>query len=284
MVQTLRKRGKYVIGIGVKHTTSQNLASECDQYIHYEELLPTQILSSIDIDGLIDTALNDLLKSETKVRASILKQRMDELSNGAFIESPESNGSFRKFLERFPEKLTVIQEETTLFVIRASHAPEIIAPTQTRQLHQRYRSELKKRRLRVVPSTDRLKILNDIIRIYRTDADFIWKQLVETLFQHYSKNGTHLSKNLINDTMLVARRAEILQTQKGRSLASATLSLNLPDEKPLRQAIILCDVAYLKEIIDLAEPFEIDEASLALYESPQRAAYLQTIIRSYELR
>ncbi|PJF20204.1 MAG: NYN domain-containing protein, partial [Phototrophicales bacterium] len=33
LVQTLRKRGKYVIGAGLKHTASRSFVNLCDEYI-----------------------------------------------------------------------------------------------------------------------------------------------------------------------------------------------------------------------------------------------------------
>ena len=122
MVQTLRKRGKQVIGIGVRHTASKNLASQCDKYFHYEEFLPTPTLSSEDIVTLLKGALNGLFENESKVRASILKQRMNELSNGTFIKTPTGEGNFRKFLQNYPEHLKVVHEDTTTFVTPASRS------------------------------------------------------------------------------------------------------------------------------------------------------------------
>lgn len=280
MVQTLRKRGKFVYGIGVRHTASQNLASECDKYFYYEELLPTRSLSGDDIEDLLTTALNDLLQSESRVRASILKQRMDDLSNGAFVESPQSEGSFRKFLEKYPHILSVEQEETTIFAARPNNSASLPSKNQARPLFQRYRSELKKKRLRVVPSHERFKILRDMIRICRSTAEIRWKELVETLWDDYQTNGVNTSKNLINDTMLVARRAEILQTQRGKSLATAVLSLNLPPEKPLKAAVVMCDIAYLREIVSLSEQFDAEAAAMALYDSDDKKRYIEYIVHS----
>jgi hypothetical protein len=36
-----------------------------------------------------------------------------------------------------------------------------------------------------------------------------------------------------------------------------------------------CDAVYLREILALTEPFDIQEASLALYDSPKYVKYLQ---------
>jgi uncharacterized LabA/DUF88 family protein len=42
LVQGLRRRGKKVIGVGVKHTASQSLMDLCDHYLFYEEIIRAQ--------------------------------------------------------------------------------------------------------------------------------------------------------------------------------------------------------------------------------------------------
>ena len=100
LVQALRKRGKQVIGLGVRHTTSQSFASLCDQYIYYEEIVPTPQLSETEVEALLNNSLQQLLNTEEHVRASVLKQHMSDSSKGAFDKSHHAEGSFRKFLER----------------------------------------------------------------------------------------------------------------------------------------------------------------------------------------
>jgi len=74
LVQSLRKRGKYVIGIGVKHTTSRSLVGLCDEYIYYEDLVPVPKLTETGVQDLLQKAMASLLvDGKTRVRASILK-------------------------------------------------------------------------------------------------------------------------------------------------------------------------------------------------------------------
>jgi len=42
LVQGLRRRGKEVIGLGVKHTASQSLMDLCDHYLFYEDIIRAQ--------------------------------------------------------------------------------------------------------------------------------------------------------------------------------------------------------------------------------------------------
>ena len=61
LVESLRKRGKYVIGFGVKHTASRSFVSLCDEYVFYEELVPVPDLTENDIRKLLQKAMAALL-------------------------------------------------------------------------------------------------------------------------------------------------------------------------------------------------------------------------------
>ncbi|MBP6804589.1 MAG: NYN domain-containing protein, partial [Chloroflexi bacterium] len=119
LVQSLRKRGKRVVGVGVKHTASRSFVGLCDEYLFYEDLLPTPGLTDDEVDGLLARALEDLLDDDTeRVRASVLKQRMVELSKGAFSQTHFGNGSFSKFLARYPQLVIIEREDTTTYIRR----------------------------------------------------------------------------------------------------------------------------------------------------------------------
>jgi len=50
LVQTLRKRGRVVIGVGFRHTASRSLVHLCDDYVYYEDLLPSHITPKLPAD------------------------------------------------------------------------------------------------------------------------------------------------------------------------------------------------------------------------------------------
>lgn len=138
LVQTLRKRGKRVIGVGVKHTASRSFVGLCDEYLFYEDLLPTPDLTVEQVEQLLVKALDQLLENDNgRVRASILKQRMVELSNGMFDQSHFGNGSFSKFLARYPHLVMIEREDTTAYIRRLQQEQN------TAVLHELYRSGLK---------------------------------------------------------------------------------------------------------------------------------------------
>lgn len=275
LVQSLRKRGKKVIGVGIKHTTSSSLVELCDQYFYYEDLIPTADLSQSDLEDLLVKARDDLLQNKKQVRASRLKQHMIDLSNGAFNKSAYEEGSFSKFLQQYPHLIRLRQDKTTTYVTQ----PPLIK--NEKQLHLRYRSALKKQRLRIVPATQRFIILKDLLNLLHDKQDMLWREaLAELSSRNAEKNGFGISKNMINSVMLVARQGRVIRTRKGRSLSTAPVYLAISGEKVFQQAVIRSDSAYLEAILNLPEPFVLEEAAIALYDNESYVPYLRRILQS----
>ena len=277
LVQALRKRGKRVIGLGVRHTTSQSLADLCDQYIYYEEIVPTPQMTDVQVQELLDSSLRQLLANEERVRASVLKQHMSDSSNGAFDKSSHAEGSFRKFLGKYPELVTVEQVETTIYA-RRPEQPE----KQPTPLHVRYRRELKKQRLRVVKREARFTILKDVIRHLNTTEQVRWRELIDTLADEYKDAEKKISKNAINAVLLLARQAQVIHTLKDKSLSTAPVLLEVKGPKAHQESIMRCDAVYVKVILEMAEEFDEAEAAVALYYEPKYAHYLKTLIKNFD--
>lgn len=233
-------------------------------------------LTSDEALSLLQAAMSELLVDHSRVRASLLKQRMQELSNGAFDEERLGHDSFREFLAHYPEQIQVQQKGTTLLV----HRPEnYIEPD---QLHLLYRSTLKKRGLRVVPSEIRLQILKDTITLLKHYPKLEWRQLVDHLVAYYVRNGREdISKSFVNDVLRVARRAMVVGVDNGRSLAKAPVYLRINGQRIFQDAVIRCDVTYLREIQSMADSFDLEQASVALYESVGHARYLKVLLSRY---
>ncbi len=279
LAQALRKRDKTVIGIGVRHATSATFASLCDQYLYYEDIIPTSTLDANQVEKLLAKSLTTLENEMGRVRASVLKQRMNELSNGAFSNSRFAEGSFRKFLEQYPYLAHIQQEDTTTYVtttaVKADPRPSIPS-----QRHQAYRTALKKEKLRVIPVPARLLLLKEIVHLLQKQ-DYQWRALINLVVDIFQKRGRdEISKNLTNAALILAREAGIIDIHKVNSLATSSVSLTLSGDNLFQRAVVLCDRTYLAKILALPEPFDIREASLALYDTPRYAAYLQRILPS----
>lgn len=274
LVQTLRKRGKTVIGIGVRHTTSASLAELCDQYIYYEDLLRLDALAEPELEPLLVAARDALLRERERVPASQFKQQLLSLDNGAFSQSSYAEGSFSKLLRRYPHLLAVIQEGTTTYVAMPA-APQVDTP-----LHLQYRTALKKQRLRVVPPVERFAILRETINALCEDRSWVWGELAGAVTEKLASGPDSCSKTQANALLLVAREAGVLRTSKGRSLPSAPVHLQLDGDHHFQEAVIRCDRTYLQAILSLTLPFDLEETAVALYDSPAYAPYLGRLARS----
>jgi hypothetical protein len=233
-------------------------------------------LSSEEALTLLQAAISELLIDQSRVRASLLKQRMQELSNGTFDEGRLGYDTYREFLAHYPDLIQVQQKGTTLLVHRPKNHIE------PEQLHLLYRSSLKKRGLRVVPSEIRLQILKDMITLLEHHPKLEWRQLVNQLVAYYVRIGREdISKSYVNDVLRVARRAMVVGVDNGKSLAKAPVYLRINGQRAFQDAVIRCDVTYLKEIQNLADPFDLEQASVALYESVDHTRYLKVLLSRF---
>ncbi len=233
-------------------------------------------LSEAEAGALIGQALDELLVDQPRVRASLLKQKMQQMSSGAFDEGALGADSFRQFLERYPAVVDIRQRGTTLMVERPE---DFVQPD---ELHLLYRSALKKRGLRVVPSEVRLVVLKDLIGLLSHRDQLQWRQIVDRLAAYYEGAGrADISKSYVNDVMRLARRANVLSVRNGNSLAKAPVSLRLSGDRLFQESVIKCDATYLQEILALDNAFDLEQASIALYESPGQTRYLQVVVNRY---
>jgi uncharacterized LabA/DUF88 family protein len=277
LVQSLRKRGKCVIGVGIKHTTSSSLVELCDQYIFYEDLIPLTDLSQANVEELLALARDDLLQNKKQARASLLKQKMMNLSKGTFDRSAYPESSFRKFLQQYPEIVQLRQEGSTTYIAYP-------LPSQSEKpLHLRYRSALKKQRVRIIPAHQRFIVLKDLIHLLSEDRQLLWREVLSALAANYENNSDNgISKNMINAVMLVSRQANVIRTLKGRSLSTAPVLLGIKEGRIFQQAVIRIDGTYLQAIQDLPDPFDLSEATLALYDSTSYMPYLGRVFNSLD--
>ncbi|MGW8318188.1 MAG: NYN domain-containing protein [Candidatus Promineifilaceae bacterium] len=235
-----------------------------------------QGVSALEAAALLRQALDELLVEQPRVRASLLKQRMQELSHGAFDETAYGDETFRHFLDRHPNLVQIQQKGTTLLAFRPEDEVD------QAELHLIYRSALKKRGLRVVPSDMRLLILKDLVATLERQTLLAWREAVNDLFAAYQQTGQlEMSKSYINDVLRAARRAEVIHVAEGGSLATAPIDLQVKGPRAFQEAVIRCDAMYLTEIQALEDPFVLEEAALALYETVGHARYLKVVLTRF---
>lgn len=273
LIHTLRKRGKYVIGVGLKHTTSDSLKGLCDEYIYYEEMLPAPPLTEGEAGALLVKAIDGLLAEDERVRASVVKERMIELSGGQFGRLQYSDTTFSKFLGRHPDIIALEKDGTTTYVRRT------VDKAAQPDLHRRYRSALKRQKLRVIPPRTRLVLLKEMIDILQNESEMEWRSLIDLLAALPADEDTEqMSRNIINAMIVLSRRAGVVRTLKGKTLSTAPVLLALDGPKIFQESVIRCDMAYLEAIRSLSEPFDVTEVALAIYDQPGYAPYISQLV------
>ena len=384
LVSALRKRGKQVIGMGLRHTTSQSLVDLCDRYIYYDDLVKTRQQEHADkVSQWLGVALEELLKDKDRVPASMLKERMRAHSQGDLDKIPEARESFRRMLEQYPKMVKLFMDGTTLYIARPQTNIPVSSPPPTKpvpppvqaksgkperkgndqearqwleqilgalepgkkhirasllkeqlqivsngtfneshygvphfraflekfpdlltlelqgttlfvsrvldeeeaaaELHIRYGNTLKKRGLRVVPANIRLQILKEIIAVLSQEKAMLWKTVVDQIAEKYRENDDlSVSKGYVHDTLRVARRAEVVTTSNGsKSLTADPLQLQLQSDKPFQDAVMRCDAMYLQELQAAFGTVDLDEAALALYDAKGHQRYLKVVMNHF---
>jgi len=139
--------------------------------------------------------------------------------------------------------------------------------------------------LRIVPATQRLMILKNLINLLKQQNDLLWRDVLAALVANCNEaNDVQISKNIINAVMLLARQADIIKTLKGKSLSTAPVLLSTNGDHTFQDAIIRSDSTYLQAILNLSEPFDLKEAALALYDKESFVPYLRRIMQSLSTR
>jgi uncharacterized LabA/DUF88 family protein len=107
LVSKLRENDKYVIGLGVKNSSSELLVSNCDEFIFYEDLtrdakkavlkgLPEKKTEAFSL--LVDAVQALQRENKEVLWGSMVKQTMTR-KNPAFNESYYGYSTFSKLLE-----------------------------------------------------------------------------------------------------------------------------------------------------------------------------------------
>jgi uncharacterized protein (TIGR00288 family) len=230
-----------------------------------------------ELELLLEQALAELLAEQSRPRASLLKQRLQELSKGAFDETTQGCKNFRQFLEQFPHLVELQQTGSTLFICRPQAHREAV------ELHLHYRTTLKKKGLRIVPARERLMILQDIITLLQTREMMIWQDVVDALTSYYKdKEDSTVSKSFVGDVMRVAQRARIIQVPDDTPWSAAPVRLALQGERLFQEAVMRCDAVYLQAMEPVRERLDLEEAALALYDTVGRARYLKVVLAHYQ--
>jgi uncharacterized protein (TIGR00288 family) len=136
MVMKLKEYGKYVIGVGIRESSSDLLVMNCDEYYSYNALaglVKTNDEETVKRDPweLVTESLARMVRNGDVMRADRLKQVMQDIDNG-FDEKDLGMSKFSKFVQEAAQKglLTLSRLENGQFEIAPPGArPASAAPT-----------------------------------------------------------------------------------------------------------------------------------------------------------
>ena len=123
MVMKLKEYGKYVIGVGIRESSSDLLVMNCDEYYSYNALaglVKTSDEETVKRDPweLVTESLTRMVRNGDVMRADRLKQVMQDIDNG-FDEKDLGMSKFSKFVQEAAQKglLTLTRLENGQFEI-----------------------------------------------------------------------------------------------------------------------------------------------------------------------
>ena len=100
---------------------------------------------------------------------------------------------------------------------------------------------------------------------------------------HQGEEDAHASRSMSNAIVGWAGRGGVGRTLKGRTLDTAPVLLALEGDRIYQESVVRCDMAYLEAIRSLVEPFDLEEAALALYDQAGYAPYLKHLLTRLEV-
>ena len=123
MVMKLKEYGKYVIGVGIRESSSDLLVMNCDEYYSYNALAGLvknndEEVVKRDPWELVTESLARMVRNGDVMRADRLKQVMQDIDNG-FDEKDLGMSKFSKFVQEAAQKglLTLTRLENGQFEI-----------------------------------------------------------------------------------------------------------------------------------------------------------------------
>ncbi len=133
MVMKLKEYGKYVIGVGIRESSSDLLVMNCDEYYSYNALaglVKTSDEEQVKRDPweLVTESLARMVRNGDVMRADRLKQVMQDIDNG-FDEKDLGMSKFSKFVQEAAQKglLTLTRLENGQFEIAPPGAKGSVA-------------------------------------------------------------------------------------------------------------------------------------------------------------
>ncbi len=283
LVRKLRSYGKYVIGVGLRSSTSELLVRACDEFVLYENLVgKSSRTMAFDLErarSILVRAWQHLRNTQREVSSFRLKQAMLSLDS-TFDEINLGYKSFEDFLRAQPDLLdlvvcgpqsTIVQlkngyEETSLAAV-AGAPPE---------LARQYRDALMGAGLIIIDPETRLAILQDVFKLLRDNpARMPLNQMEDYLKQQYDAENILRSREVVREVIKLVHRSGCLQFASGIPSFSAAVSL-LPGVDQ-QQFTDRSEGVYIRALVERNLPLDDKAIAYVLYGTVDEAVRVQAI-------
>jgi len=234
LARKLRTYGKYVVGVGLRSSTSELLVRACDEFVLYENLVgKSSRAAAFDSErarNILIRALRQLRHAgQTEVPGNRLKQIILDLDT-TFDEVNLGYKGFDDFLQAHADLLeyTVCGPQSTIVQLRNGYqetSATSVAGAQPKLAGQ-YRDALMSAGLALIDPETRAAILQDIFKLLQDNPARLTLNQVETdLKQQYDTDNVLRSREVVREVVKLAYRSRCLQFASGVPILSTAVSL-----------------------------------------------------------
>ena len=258
LVRKLRSYGKYVIGVGLRSSTSELLVRACDEFLLYENLVGkssrTFAFDQERARNVLVRALRQLIsEGQAEVPSARLKQVILSL-DATFDEINLGYKQFEDFLQQQIDLIdfTVCGPRNTLVRLKDDRSLMVTTLTQDTQptLANQYRDALMTAGLSLIDPETRHAILRDIYELLHSHpARLTLNQVTERLKQRYDSENILRSREVVQEVVKLAARSTCLQFGSGVPTLTSAVSL-LPGIDTAERFTNRSEATYLKAIVD----------------------------------
>ncbi len=276
VARKLRAYGKYVVGIGLRQSTSEVLVKACDHFILYDTLIePDTRTAAYRLERarqlLMDGMRTLLPQVEGQVvNASALKMMLLKL-DPTFNEADLGYRQFRDFIEGQSDLVRVTLDDKTLRVsLREDQSAQI-----EKEATFEYRLALTNLGLRLMDPHTRTGILQDLYQLLsNAPSAYTLDEAVLQLKARYDAENVLRSREEVQEVAKLIRYADVLED---RPQAWQLDPLTLKPGLPAQLFVDYCESSYLVAFIRNNLPIKPDLCALLLFGTLDQQARVERL-------
>lgn len=262
LVRKLRSYGKYVVGVGLRSSTSDLLKRACDEFLLYENLVgKSSRTMAFEKERARDVLTRALRHVSTEGEADVPIGRLKQVVMSLDATFDEVNLGYKSFDEFINDQGDLLELEACGLMPAVVRVPaRTVYPSDGQGLQELYREALMKAGLSTVDPETRSAILRDVYQsLVENPARLTLVQAEEDLKQRYDAENILRSREVVHEVVKLASRSAGLQFASGVPTLSAAVSL-LPGITQQR-FIDRAEATYIRVLID--QNLELDDKVIA---------------------